>query len=395
MARNCGGISVARLIAALAAFAVSIAACALLLVTEPEPEAALREAFLLKVVVAPVQRETLAPTERLIGRLQPARRADLKFEVTGLVEERSVEPGMTVNKGDVLISLVKDDLQDVHVDTQASYEMEMASIERDRRLLKLSKKNQLLQANEVARLEQLGQKSLSSVSQLDAASQLAYNLEAEVARLQHSVDTAGPRTSLQRSARDRAKRNLQRTELKAPFAGTINSVAVDAGDTVSINDPVLTLIDAKNLDLYLEVRGEVVANLQLGQIIPVELDNRILQARLQALALDPDPLTSTHAIRIRLTDSLARPGMLAAAVLPLGVMREVQTIPVASVLSISTGADVFVYLDGRLSKTPIKLGARVGDRYVVRSGLPDDVMVVARDVAAMSDGQSVTLEQSS
>lgn len=365
----------------------------LLLVTRPEPGTELSEARPLKVLVAPAVRATLAPEERVTGRLQPVRSAQLAFEVGGRLAERLVEPGMAVAAGQPLLVLDRGDLADLAAEAEAQYQMELAGVERDRALLKLAQRNRRLQADEVARIESLGERSLASKSQLDAARQRLLQLQAEEAQLEYAVTTAEARLTLKRAARDRAARNLERAALVAPFEGTVNSVSIDIGDTVRINEAVLELVDTTELDLYVEVRSEVAANLVLGQPVAVDVDGRSLEGRVQALQKDPARETNTHALRIRVAGEVLLSGVLASARLELVPLTDVVTVPATAVVNIEGRSFVFELVDGRLQRTPVMLGRRVDGVVAVREGLEAGALVVARDVAVLADGQKVVAER--
>ena len=59
----------------------------------------------------------------------------------------------------------------------------------------------------------------------------------------------------------RSKQDFQKTFIKAKFSGVINQININEGDTVSPNMVVANLIDASSLDLYVEVRGNVIEGL--------------------------------------------------------------------------------------------------------------------------------------
>ena len=69
-----------------------------------------------------VSRTNLDPHELVSGRLQPVRRAWLRFEVDGRVAERRVEPGQSVTAGDVLLTLDDQDYRDVLIQTEADWQ---------------------------------------------------------------------------------------------------------------------------------------------------------------------------------------------------------------------------------------------------------------------------------
>ena len=364
----------------------------LLLLTKPEPEAKLQDIAPLKVLITEVKRSSFAPAERATGRLQPALRADLRFEVSGNIRARLVEPGVRVEEGQVLLALEDGDFRDMLVEAEAEYQLEEQGVKRDKRLHKLARNSRRLQGEEVKRLEKLRQQSLLSHSHVDTSRQKLLELEAEESRLEYLVNTSQSRLQLKQSAVERARRNLERAQLKAPFAGIVNSTDVHIGNYVSPNQPVLVLVDADQLDLYLEVRGDVAANLELGKTIDVEVEGFQRQGEIIALQSDPDPSTNTHALRIRLQGNQARAGMLATALLPLLKQDDVLTIPVTALMTFNSQPHVFVYRLGFVYRNPVTLGARIGDQYVVLNGLHEGERIAARDVAALADGQQVLAE---
>jgi len=369
---------------------LALAAVALLLVvTRPEQAPELREAVSVRVQVDAVALRDLQPVASVSGRLEPARKAALHFELSGQVDARPVEPGQTVRPGELLLSLAPGDYADALAEAEAQLVQENRNIERDRELLKLSRRNYTLQNNEVARMEKLGADSLVSQSQLDENRIRLIQLEAEAAQLKASVASADSRLALRQAARNRAARNLERTRLQAPFAGTVNAVHVQAGDYVTPNQTVVDLIDSGELDLYLEVRGEVAHALQQGQAVEVRVEGRVLQGSVIAQQVDPDPVTFTHAVRVRLPGGQARPGQVAVAHLPLQPLQRVAAVPSTAVLYDEGRAYLFRVVGDTLEQVEVQLGQRVGELQVIEQGIGADDRIVTRDVAALSHGQKV------
>ena len=361
----------------------------LLVLTAPDSEPELEESIVPAVQVAMVGLHDLLPTETVSGRLQPARKAALHFELAGQVSERPVEPGQAVGQGAPLLQLASGDYEDVLAEAGAMLSQEKRNIQRDRELLALSRNNYTLQKNDLDRLLKLGEDSLVSKSRLDETRIKLIQLESEVARLKSSVATAESRIALKQAARNRAARNLERTQLPAPFAGTVNAVNAQVGDYVTPSQVMVDLIDAASLDLYAEVRGSVAQSLKQGQAITVEVDGMALQGTLIALQMDPSPDTFTHALRVRIDGDSARPGQVARVRLPLQQRRRVTAVPSTAVLFDEGRAFVF-RLDGdSLQQVPVITGERVDGLQVVLQGLDENDRVVSRDVSALSNGQRV------
>lgn len=369
---------------------LALAAIATLLVVfrpADDPERRGRPPLRVEVVAVTVQ--NLFPTRVVSGRLQAAQRADLEFEVSGRVVARHVEPGQQVAIGEQLLSLDDGDRRDALQQAQADLDLETAGIARDRELLALSRRSAKLARGEVERLERLGREALSSKSQMDQARRTALQLESEAARLATSVATAEARVAQRRALRDQARRNLERTRLTAPFAGTVNNVHPQVGDMAGPGQTAVQLVDTGELDLYAQVRGGVAAALERGQRVPVHTDQGAMEGHVFALQTDPDPDTFTHALRVRLPGDRARAGAAAWAELSLAPLRQVLTVPVTAVLRDEGRDYLFRVTDGQLERLPVTLGPRVDDRQTVLDGIEAGDQVVARGVAALSHGQAV------
>ena len=361
----------------------------LLLVTAPDKAPELQQLVVPTVRVAPVGLHDLVPTEIVSGRLEPARRAEIHFELSGQVSSRPVEPGQAVGQGEPLLSLASGDYEDALAEAEARLLQETRDIQRDRELLTLSRRNHALQKSEVDRLDKLGADSLVSQSRLDEGRIKLLQLEAEVAQLKSRVDSAEARLALKQAVRNRAARNMERTQLLAPFAGNVNAVNVQVGDYVTPGEMAVELIDASSLDLYVEVRGDVAQSLQQGQAVDVVIDAVTLPGEVIALQIDPDPVTFTHALRVRVTGAGIRPGQVAQAHLPRRGLRGVTAVPNTAVL-FDEGRTYVFRLDGdRLALVEVALGERVGELLSVRQGIDASDRIVTHDVSSLSHGQQV------
>jgi RND family efflux transporter MFP subunit len=362
---------------------------ALLLLTAPDKDPELQQVMVPGVRVAAVGLHDLVPAEVVSGRLDPARRAAMHFQLSGQIESRPVEPGQRVRQDELLLSLASGDYGDALTEAEARLTQESSDVERDRELLTLSQRNYGLQKNDLERLVKLGADSLVSKSLLDEARIKLLQLQAEVARLKSSVASAESRIALKQAERNRAARNLARTKLLAPFAGSVNTVEAQVGDYVTPADMIVELIDTSSLDLYVEVRGNVAQSLGQGDTVDVVVDGVTLPGKVIALQIDPDPVTFTHALRVRVAGMSVRPGQIAQVRLPLPQLRKVTAVPVTAVLYDEGQTFVFRLDEDRLVMSAVTLGERVGDLQVVQRGVDAGYRIVTHNVSALSDGQQV------
>lgn len=364
-----------------------------LVATAPKPTASLAELPSLTVEAYTVARKDIAPHATFTGRLQPRRSAALRFEVSGPLRHRAVEPGVSVSAGDTLLILDDRDFKDRVGTAEAELRLEESGIERDRVRLEQAVRHRELQREEVTRHSRLGKRSLLSQSSLNAAEQKLTELESRVAELTHSVETGGQRLALKQAKFDQARRDLARTRLVAPFDGRVNTVLAEVGDRITGDQAVASVVDVSELDFYVEVDGATALALRLNQEVTVKTGDREHLGILVALQTDPDPRTFTHAVRIRIPGDRATPGQLAVAQLPLPAVRNALVVPVEALRVDAAGQAVF-RIEGRsLQRIAVTPGPRVGPWQVIESELKEGDLIVARDVAAMDVRRSIRVRE--
>ena len=74
-----------RILSLAAIIAISLLVVKLLITFKPPPKIETREAQVTRVQTVIVSAKTLKPTLQLTGRLEPARRANLYFQIPGII----------------------------------------------------------------------------------------------------------------------------------------------------------------------------------------------------------------------------------------------------------------------------------------------------------------------
>ena len=331
---------------------VFIALSVMLFVFQPEPEANINQPIPVVVNTAKLKMEDIAPRVEYTGRLEPSKKAELKFEINGRLAKKLVEPGSKVKAGDTLLIL------------EEYYIFE--------KLYKLALRNYELQTKEVERMAILDKKSLLSKSQYDKTIQKQIELE---------------------SFMYRSKQDFQKTFLKAKFSGVINQINIDEGDTVSPNMVIANLIDNSSLDLYVEVRGNVIKGLKLGMSITVSSKEVISEGELIAFQTSPNLETYTHLLRIRIKDEGLRAGMMATAKFVLPEINNSFGVPVSSVLNDDGKKFIFIVQNRKLRKIEINLITRFEGIYVISGNIKENDIIVIKDVSSLSEDQNVVISQ--
>ncbi len=322
----------------------------LMVIFQPEPEANVNQPIPVVVDAMKLKVQNISPVVDYTGRLEPSKKAELKFEINGKLAKKLVQPGEHVKSGDIILKLEEFEIY--------------------KKLYELSKRNFNLQTKEVERMAILDKKSLLSKSQYDKTVQKQIELE---------------------SAMYRSKQDFQKTFIKAKFSGIINEINIDEGDTVSPNSIVANLIDTSSLDLYVEVRGDVIEGLKLNMDIEVSSNQITSSGKLISFQTSPNLETYTHLLRIRIKDGRFRSGMLANAKFILPEINKSFGVPVSSVLSDNGQKFVFVIDEKKLQKRQINVITRFDEIYVIDGNIKPNDLIVTKDVSSLSEGQDILI----
>ncbi len=329
-------------------FTISI----LLFVVQPEPEANINTPVPVVVDTMELKKKNISPIVEYTGRLEPSRKADLKFEINGRLSKKLVQPGEFVKSGDLILIL-----EEYYI---------------YKKLYELAKQNFEIQAREVKRMKELDKKSLLSKSQYDKTIQKQIELE---------------------SLMYRSKQDFNKTFIKARFSGIVNEINIDTGDTVSPNIVIASLIDASALDLYVEVRSDVIEGLKLNMEIEVSSNGILSKGKLISFQTSPNLETYTHLLRIRISDDRLRSGMIASATFILPQINESFGVPVSSVLNDDGKKYIFLVKNKKLIKKEINVVTRFKEIYVINGDISSKEIIVTKDVASLAEGQDILISK--
>jgi membrane fusion protein, multidrug efflux system len=280
-----------------------------------------------------------------------ARRATISTRVAAAVRDVHVREGQRVRAGQLLVSLAD---SDVRGGVAAAESGLGAASAHERRIRAL------------------------------AAERAATPSELEMAVAQRAQAEAAVAT---------ARATLAYTELRSPFAATVQARRIDPGDLVGPGQPLLELAgDA--LELVATLSDAEARGLSLGAAIRFEAGAARGDAVVTALTPGGDALSHRRTVRARVQaidrGGELRTGAFARLQVPAGAAgREGGVwIPRSALVERGDLTGVFVASAGRAELRWLSLGEGAGELVRVRAGLrPEDVVVDAP--GALRDGQVV------
>ena len=200
-----------------------------------------------------------------------------------------------------------------------------------------------------------------------------------------AVETAQAQLNAAIASADLARVGLRDATLVAPIDGIVAKRHVLPGEKVSPEQPVLTLVDLRRLELAGVVGTHEVSRLSVDMPVSVQVEgmDRPVNGRIARIAPAAEPGTRSIGVTIVLDNpkETLRAGQYAVASATLDDDLQRLSVPVAAVAQTSGQDHVWVIDDGMLARRAVRLGRRDarGARVEILSGLaPDSVVLAAR-----------------
>ncbi len=197
------------------------------------------------------------------------------------------------------------------------------------------------------------------------------------------------------AAIDTAEANLTEVEqslgaatLTSPINGTVVSVGINVGDTVSANSSteIITIIGTNAYEAQATLDSSQVASVKVGQSAAVEVDG--VNGTLEGTVAQVGPVQSSSSgytypvvVALPATSGSLHAGSAANVVISTGEVSNVVAVPTSAVQSLGTRSYVLELANGQLTRKVITVGM-VGETYTqVLSGLAPGQSVVLVDYA--------------
>jgi RND family efflux transporter MFP subunit len=286
--------------------AAGVAGAVALKATRPQPEPLVIQEKVWPVSVMAVQPSLRQPELTLFGLVESPRSAKLTAALTADVVEVFVREGQTAQKGQLLVKL--DDRESElllrqreaeHAEIAAQIEIEDQRNNNDQNALRRELNVLALARRAVKRAQDLARTNVGSKSQLDTArqeeEQRSMAVDARKTTLEGHHSRLAQLTARQAKAealKDRAKLDVERTKVRAPFAGPVYNVAVAPGDRVQPGTRLVGMYDVEALEFRAQIPSGYLPRVRqavaAGQTIAASarVDERDIQAELQRLSAE-------------------------------------------------------------------------------------------------------------
>ena len=307
----------------------------------------------MPVEAAVATSDTVVDAIAATGEIEALQSIELRPEIEGRLVEILVHEGTEVGKGTPLFRID---------DAELKAQIERATAERD------------LARQALARTRNLLEQNASSAADLERAQATARSSEAEVQLL--TV-------------------RLERSTVRAPFAGVVGERLVSLGDYVTTSTPLVTLQSVNPQRAAFTVPERHARALKKGQQVSFRV--AALPGESFTGAVDfIDPVVQLPARTILVKAlvpngrRLLQPGMFIEARLATEVRPDAVVVPEDAILPLSGANFVWVVRDGKANRRQVGLGVRSPGFVEVTSGVDAGEQVVVAGQERLSEGMPVS-----
>ncbi|QQS60833.1 MAG: efflux RND transporter periplasmic adaptor subunit [Candidatus Moraniibacteriota bacterium] len=329
------------------------------------------------------------PTEKFSGTLQGAQQVDIVPKINGYVLSLKKEPGDDVIAGEVLAILEGDEFTTENKNASNFLNTTKTSFEETKRYF--NQKVDEAEAN-LKKVKNDRDKGNATSKDVLVAEELINSAEklrdSEIARAEVSVISAQGNSNL-------AEVMSENLFIKAPFSGVIMEKLVSVGSFTSPNTPLYTITSPSHIEISVSVPARIVNQLSKGSSVSIVPENS--KDHFQGIVSSVSPTirknTGESLVRIQIKENINSSsfliGQYAEVYFPLEPKRDAILIPESAIIHQYDDMFVFISEDGKSKKRSVILGANMGDKREIISGLyPGDLLII-EGMHALSENMSI------
>jgi RND family efflux transporter MFP subunit len=179
----------------------------------------------------------------------------------------------------------------------------------------------------------------------------------------------------------KAKIDLEKTNIKAPYSGIITDIRVSPQEQISIGRELFTLVNIDNIQVHAKVLESEIAKMRVGREVDLRFSaytDRIFKGKVKAISpiVDPEDKTCRVIVDVPNPDEQIKPGMHAEVEIAADIYQNRLIIPQEAVLSRGGRKLAFVVEDGLAKWRYIKVGLENEEYAEVLEGLEEGEIVI-------------------
>jgi membrane fusion protein, multidrug efflux system len=368
-------------------------------------------ASLPEVATITVRPDKVTLTTELPGRTSAFLVAEIRPQVSGLLQERKFQEGANVKKGDILYQIDQAPYQAAYDQANAALQTAEANVATAEANVAVAEANMPAIRSRAERLKGLAAIHAVGQQDYDDANAALKQAEANLDMRKTTVTANRAAVEVSKTALESARINLSYTPIQAPITGRIGKSNITVGAMVTAYqgtplaviqqlDPIYVDVIQASTDLLRLRRKLESGNLTDGsgsqRKVKLLLEDGTpypVEGTLQFRDVTVDPTTSSVTLRLVFANpkQVLLPGMFVRAVIEEGVNEQALLIPQQGVSHDLKGNAVALVVnkENKVEQRALELDRAMGDKWLVTKGLAPGDQVIVEGIEKVRAGVSV------
>jgi len=189
---------------------------------------------------------------------------------------------------------------------------------------------------------------------------------------------------------------VQKTEIRAPFGGTIGFKNIALGSYVNPGVVISTLIQTNPIKIEFSVPERYMKNIHIGETIQYEADGIAGTKTAKVQVIDPQISLETRSLIVRAigeNSGKLLPGNYVKVNVAVSGVEDAIQIPTSSVVPILKGQKVYILKEGKAKEMKIELSDRDDKNVTVSDGLSVGDSLIISSIIMLKDGMPVKADK--
>lgn len=342
----------------------------------------------LPVKVTPAQKSQLIIKLKAPGEAVTSKKINMKADIAGIVKRLKVEESQHVKQGELLVELDDKEYRLELDRVEASRLKVLSELLVEKRFAESEEEpphsnKQIVQKakEEFEKTRELYQKGLISRKDFDEASAQYELALIESGEKKEEILAASKGLTQAVIEVKRAKINLEKTRILAPFSGIITDIKISPQEHLTSGRELFTLVNISQIQVHVKVLESEIGRIKVGREVVIRFSaypEKVFKGKVKAISpvINPEDKTCNVIVEVANPEEEIKPGMHAEVEIPAEIHKDRLLIPQEAVLVRAGRKLAFVVENGLAKWRYIKVGLENEDYAEVLEGVKEGEFVI-------------------
>ncbi|WP_425446208.1 efflux RND transporter periplasmic adaptor subunit [Dethiothermospora halolimnae] len=332
------------------------------------------------VNVEDVKKKTLFNVSTFSGKIKADKEVMILPKIVGKVESIKGEVGDKVNKGDILFTLEKDDIQKKVKQAKVAYEGAKANFELTKEKIDNAQKN-------FQRTKELYEQGAATKAQYE---------QAKIAASNNSLEAAKTQVEQAKVTYQQALDAIDNTNISSPISGVISMVNIEEGEFATNTQPSMTIVNANKVYVEINVTEDIINEIYKGMEVNIDIPSVPLKdvtGKINTVSPSVNQRIQLYPVKIYVDNENGKikPGMFSKVDIKTNVREDVISVKSEAVVKDEGEDIIYIVEENRAVRRKVKTGLDTGEYIEIVEGVNEGEKVIVKGQNYTDEGEKVKI----